>query len=565
MLASPNMRQHSESPRLFYAITNEAELAAVATALAGPSAVLTESEGVLSEGTGVPAPDLLKAIEDQMLDGLDPLGDVFTGLRSAAIRRRSGATYTPKPIIDSMVAWAVGEGSPGRIVDPGAGSGRFILAAARRFPEARLVAVDIDPLATLMLRANARVAGIDRRLEIKLDDYRRIALPEIDAKTLFIGNPPYVRHHDISTEWKTWYAHAAEEHGVAASKLAGLHLHFFLRTLQLAAPGDYGCFVTSAEWLDVNYGVSLRRLLAGGLGGVSLHVLTPTTLPFEGTSTTGAITTFRIANRPTNLTVLKADSLVALGDLRAGRTISWSDVQKSSRWSELLQPVRRRAVGHIDLGELFRVHRGQVTGSNRVWILGAYPGRLPTSYLYPTVTRARELIAAAPELTRAEHLRLVLDLPTNLGLLNDDELEQVERFLKWAVDEHADKGYIARHRRAWWSVGLREPAPILATYMARRAPAFVLNRSRARHINIAHGLYPRQPLTESELESVVTWLSHHTTVDQGRTYAGGLTKFEPKELERLSLPPLEELNDRATTLVTSGSGTRRHDSHDLVS
>ncbi|MDA8386574.1 MAG: hypothetical protein M0Z88_09995 [Actinomycetota bacterium] len=51
----------------------------------------------------------------------------------------------------------------------------------------------------------------------------------------------------------------------------------------------------------------------------------------------------------------------------------------------------------------------------------------------------------------------------------------VEAFLRTARAKGADRGSIARHRRASWAVGLREPAPILATYMARRPPAFVRN------------------------------------------------------------------------------------------
>ena len=37
---------------------------------------------------------------------------------------------------------------------------------------------------------------------------------------------------------------------------------------------------------------------------------------------------------------------------------------------------------------------------------------------------------------------------------------------------NADQSHVARHRRAWWSVGLKAPAPILCTYVARRPPAF---------------------------------------------------------------------------------------------
>ena len=45
----------------------------------------------------------------------------------------------------------------------------------------------------------------------------------------------------------------------------------------------------------------------------------------------------------------------------------------------------------MELGEVCRVHRGQVTGCNAVWIAGAFSGALPNPVLIPTVTKAREL------------------------------------------------------------------------------------------------------------------------------------------------------------------------------
>jgi hypothetical protein len=77
--------------------------------------------------------------------------------------------------------------------------------------------------------------------------------------------------------------------------------------------------------------------------------------------------------------------------------------------------------------------------------------------------------------------------------------------------------------------------------MARRPPQFTLNNCQARHINIAHGLYPREDLSVEKLASLVDWLNENITTGSGRTYAGGLTKFEPKEIERLHIPPLESL------------------------
>ena len=87
----------------------------------------------------------------------------------------------------------------------------------------------------------------------------------------------------------------------------------------------------------------------------------------------------------------------------------------------------------------------------------------------------------------------------------------------------------------------------MCTYMARRAPAFVRNLCDARHINIAHGLYPREPLNDRQLNALASWLRVNVGVESGRTYAGGLTKFEPKEIERIAIPNL-------AALMTTGPG-----------
>ena len=192
--------------------------------------------------------------------------------------------------------------------------------------------------------------------------------------------------------------------------------------------------------------------------------------------------------------------------------------------------------GFVELGELCRVHRGQVTGANDVWIAGKHAADLPSAVLFPTVTKARELFGAGSELSDPTALRCVVDLPADLDVFDQEERRLVEKFLRFAREHGAHNAFTAKHRKAWWSVGLRSPAPILATYMARRPRAFVRNRVAARHINIAHGLYPREPMSERVLRRLADYLARGTLLSQGRVYAGGLTKFEPKEMERLLVP-----------------------------
>jgi SAM-dependent methyltransferase len=525
------------------AINSLPELIGVARALLGPRAALSTAEsGLVSDHR--PSAKLASVVKGLVLAGDDPLGDALCRLRSGIERRELGAVYTPQAIVQSMVAWAAAQGTPTRIVDPGCGSGRYILAAAHRYPTAELVAVDLDPLAVLLLRANATILGLSQRLTLHCSDYRDLVLPDINGRTLYIGNPPYLRHHGIDDKGKAWFAATAKRLGFKASNLAGLHIHFFLKTRDLAKPGDFGAFITSAEWLDVNYGSLLRELLADGLGGSNLHVFAAKSLPFAA-AVTGAITCFKVGAQPQSLLVQEVETLEQLGELQAGKRVDWSAIASISRWSVLIRGGHKPEPGHIELGELFRVHRGQVTGANAIWTAGNFRGPLPQRYLMPTVTSAEELFSAGMCLVSSNHLRRVIDLPVDLALLDSDERAQVEEFLKWARLQGADRSYVAQHRAAWWSVRLRAPAPILCTYMARRSPAFVSNAAYARHINIAHGLYPREEMSEITIKNLVSYLRINVHIRSGRTYAGGLTKFEPKEIERLTVPHPDEIHGAA--------------------
>lgn len=488
---------------------------------------------------------LVRGVRGMIRRGEDPLGDAYCTIRSPEERRPLGQTYTPRPIIEAMLRWASDHGDPVRVVDPGAGSGRYLVAAGERFPGAALHGADIDPLAALMLRANLAAAGLADRARVHVGDYRALSLPPVDGPTLFVGNPPYVRHHRIAPEWKTWLLETARRRGLDASALAGLHVHFFLATAEYGRNGDYGAFITSSEWLDVNYGGLVRQLLLDGLGGQSLHVLAPEAPLFSDATTTSAITCFRIGETPSTMRIRRVESLSDLGRLAGGRSVSRQRLAGTSRWSVLTRETPRLREGYVELGELCRVHRGTVTGANAVWVRRDASPDLPERVLFPSITKARELFGAGARLDSLEALRRVVDLPVDLDVLDDDEREQVDRFLREARARGVHEGYIASNRRAWWSVGLRAAAPILATYMARRPPAFVRNDAGARHINIAHGLYPRERMSDVLLDRLADRLRAEVTLAQGRTYAGGLVKFEPREMERIPVPGPDMLAEGA--------------------
>lgn len=523
----------------------EAMLAALAGAIGAEtvSPVSAQEASLLADPPAVPG-GLIAATLSQIRGGGDPLGEMFCALRSPAQRRRHGAVYTPPAIVRIMLSWAEGAGEPSRVVEPGAGSGRFLLEAGRRFPRAALLAIERDPLAALTARANLAAGGLAGRAEVRVEDFLESDIGGADGRTLFVGNPPYVRHHLIPAEWKDWLKQHASAMGLRSSGLAGLHVYFFLAIALRAKAGDYGTLITASEWLDVNYGRLVRDLFLERLGGQSVHVIDPKSEPFPGTAATGAITTFSVNARPTSARFSRVTRLSALGDLRGGRRVRRERLVAEQRWSHFTRPPRATPAGCVELGEICRVHRGQVTGANRVWIAGEHSEDLPDAVLFPTITRARELIQSGPILSDTDNLKRVIDLPEDLSTLGEVARAAVERFLKRAEAMGATESYTARHRHTWWAVRLRDPAPILATYMSRRAPTFVLNEAGARHLNIAHGIYPREPLSPAVHSTLVMYLRGAATLHGGRVYAGGLTKFEPREMERIAVPEptiLEEM------------------------
>ena len=466
----------------------------------------------------------------------DGEGEAFCTALSAAARRAEGITFTPAWLVERMLERARARGDFDTIVDAGAGSGRFTFAALRHFPAAQVVAIERHAGLAALLRQRIRREGIEARVHVIEGDFRDANLP-LAGRTLFIGNPPYVRHHDIGAQWKDWYRRGMAQQGIVASQLAGLHAHFLLRTAQVMRPGDAWCFVTAAEWLDNGYGSALRGLLARPVSGMDGVWLAPADEPVFPDALVSAVVVEGVAGaQPTQIALGR----IVARRLEATRRLDAAAVAQSERWSPLCQPAPMPSLDGTELGELFRVTRGQVTGLNAAWVL---PDDAPPkwrSLAVPAVTRAREIIDGIVVAVDAEdRLRRVVDLPrdlADLGSPDDPRRIAADQIIERARSMGAHESYIARQRTPWFAVGMREAPQAFVSYMGRRPPVFALNPRRVSYLNIAHGLYPREPVLHADLLRMLEHLNQSTGLYAGRVYGGGLAKFEPSDIARLRLP-----------------------------
>jgi len=496
-----------------------------------------QEEELLALDSVAPSRDELRNLSADIVAGLDPLGEASLALRDTRSRRTLGAFYTPKEIVTAITGWALAR-EPARLIDAGCGSGRFALQALAMRPETSVTAIDIDPLATLVTRTNMLTRGVDRSARVINGDYLQVSFPEACGRTAFVGNPPYVRHHGLTKEQKAWGTAAARTLGLKFPGLSGLHSYFFLATALKATEGDVGCFVTSAEWLDVRYGGLVRHLLTNGLGLESIHMIDANARPFADAMTTAVVSCFRVGATSTEVHTQTISGAGCL-DLSNAEPVSRALFVERPRWSSLIKGVGDKVIheGMIRLGDIARVHRGVVTGSNKFFVMPRAEAHSLglAKYVKPVIHSAREVLESEGSIVDTTERWVLLD-PPPLDL-SDPVNSALRRYVEGG-EKGVAGGYICSHRRPWWKVGAKPPPPIVATYMARQPPMFALNRDGLAILNVLHGIYPLSPMPPARLADLVSYLNQNRSSFRGlgRTYAGGLEKFEPSELESIPVP-----------------------------
>jgi hypothetical protein len=430
------------------------------------------------------------------------------------------------------------------VVDAGAGAGRFSIAAATRFPGSRIIAIEKDMDLATGLERTARDQGFGKRVEIRAGDFLDCPLP-YTCPRLFLGNPPYVRHHALSAPRKAWLMGIGAQLAKRFSGLSGLHVYFLARILAEARDGDGLLMILPSEWMEARYGAAIKAAILERARKVRLFLFPPDAEVFEGTMTTSVVLSLEFGGPTEEFLVALADrdrEMCADGmkpvrlPASGAEQVNWLHLANDAL--DPVSPSNGVASSYVELGELFDVHRGQVTGKNVAWIATPETASLiPDRFLFPCVTEAKDIFDLDGDVLRtARTLRRVIDLPADLGLVGKDERDEINRFLRLARHMGAADGYIASHRKPWWKVSLRVAPSIVMTYMGRRAPRFAVNGCYARLLNIAHGLYPKVKLSRAQLLSIVRWLNSNAGERIGRTYAGGLVKVEPGDARRIRMP-----------------------------
>jgi SAM-dependent methyltransferase len=480
-------------------------------------------------------------------DGRDVVGRTYEFAVAGQERRQLGQYFTPMGLAGSMARWLV-DAHPSSILDPGCGSGSLLMAVAKQVQASdsgssarsmTLHGIDIDPQMISLAEVTARIRQV-RNFHVDVGNF---LVDDVDVRPhAVICNPPYTRHHSLSAVQKQLiYKGFRDRLGIELSHLSSLHVLFLIRAIEISTDQARLAFLTPANWLDMNYAVTVKKYLLERAHVAAIINFPATEIVFDHAITTAAITLIEKGSDPQKPTRIlhsrssrPEDIQVVLDDPRAGTEVRLGSARKWSR------PSARQLAGPR-LEEVAYIARGVATGYNEFFVLSEAEREqlnIGRRHFTPCLPSPRKLGVAT---VRSDTLDSLPDsVPRWLLTPSKPFSAALERYLCSGQSEAQSRTLVHQRIRAgreWYQVRLGVNAPIVMTYLNKGAPRFLHNQVGAVPLNNWLMIRPRKGVRLGELldalrrPSVVAALR-----SQSRIYGDGLWKVEPQELRNIRLP-----------------------------
>jgi adenine-specific DNA-methyltransferase len=472
---------------------------------------------------------------------------------SYRLRKRLGAFYTPKCVADPIVEWAIRRPTD-TVMDPSYGGCVFLETAIERLkrlaspnPKAQLFGTDIDPKATSFLPASSHTGGATDHFPTA--DFLAVKPSDFPAPfDCIVGNPPYVRHHQLSSASVAAARRATPECELPAT--ASYWAYFIVHSLKFLRRGGRLGLVLPGSFLSANYAIHVRNHILASFA--SARVVLIRAPIFSDAEERGVVLLADDHGRSTSsFHYSVADSIGSLRSKCFSRTVRplnsgsaaeshcWPLSFLTARERNLFSAVsRRRDV--VTLGSVAKIRIGVVTGANEYFILSLSNARrnnLTRLSLVPILSSGRQIRSLSVGKRDIDTL-LAADVPALLlDLRPNTRSEAAHRYMASICASKVKRRFKCSNREHWFAVGDTLASDAFLTYVNHFSPRLVLNSAHATSTNAIHRLWwkRRRSLGWRQLASLasLTSLFGISAELAGRSVGGGALKVEIGDASQL--------------------------------
>lgn len=473
-------------------------------------------------------------------------------MKATGNKRERGAYFTPAWLAESLANWAI-RAPDDVVVDPSAGSGDLLLAAAERLTvvggtgDRQIFGVELHKRTARALRA--KLAAFARANQLLRGDFFSMAarLPECD---IVLANPPYVRHHAIPVRSVAAMRASLNGQAYLVDGRASAWAYFLVRAPTLLRTHGRLAFVLPAEVLMSDYAGPIVEYLVDHFESVKLIHCNRVIFRTLGQQTVLCLAdNYHAAKRSTGVVgwaSLDVDGALDRQTVPHLSRIACNSRRADSKLMRLLAPPDVLAVDEMlqehpnvrRLGDLASVGIGYVTGSNSFFHL-TEPQRkgfgLRPHHLIRVVTRSSG--SAGIEFTLDDWSRLRdngdacwLFAPKHT---NDKSVQTLLRRGRRASIHTAFK---CENRSKWWKVQVKTGPPAFMVYMGAH-PAVRANSAAVRVPNSLYDVRELRGISARNLAvASMTSVFQLSAILNARLLGGGLRKLEPSDAGRILVP-----------------------------
>lgn len=400
----------------------------------------------------------------------------------------------------------------GKILDMGAGDCRF--AKGGQFDEYVGVEIDKNRAKSAMPPVNGVLLN-GCAFQHKGDNYAAC-----------VGNPPYVRHHDIRSPWKEkTLARLEKEMGVSLNKHCNLYIYFLCLALLKSQDDGFVALIIPYEWVSRPSAKAVREFIRKQLWDVSVYRFQ---VPiFDGVMTTASISIVDKSQRNGQWVYhdIKPDhSIVKRRSVTGGRHSVLEYSKRGTLWG--LRGLSPGSQQVFTLTEGQRVHLG-----------------LSKRDVVPCVTSLRYVPPELRVLSQASFQKYYVRAGAKCWLIRSYREKRSVALSGYldAVPSKKRQTYTCKNQSPWFNFRPHPiPQVLFSSGFTKFGPKVLLNSIQARTVGSVWGIHSKENLPLRRLqkyllkinfEKRVVGHSHQLKKIEVRQLNGILNSFAEQELK----------------------------------
>jgi adenine-specific DNA methylase len=472
-----------------------------------------------------------------------------------------GGFYTPEPIADFILKWAMNGNKKYDILEPSCGDGVFLEQIKNNSLKYNsITAVELDNVEA----QKARNIIMPNKIVLN-KDFHAYCNSTKQKFDLIIGNPPYIRYQFFDRKQQIEAEKIFSKEGLAYSKLTNPWVSFVVgSSLLLKETGKIG-FVLPAELLQVSYAKQLRTFLASFYN--KINIISFKKLVFSDIQQEVILLLCEKNNTDSHLI-----EHLELEDASKLQTLDVTKLKspkkridfKSNKWTFYF--LKQAEIDFIEkllhqktilpFGHYASVEVGMTTGDNKFFTVpqSVVKEYYLQKYAKPTVGRSVQVPSVIFNKTDwglnsdAEARAYFLEFPTVKELKNKKVLEYIKKGEKDRINEL----YKCSIRAEWQIVPSVWAPEALFVRRNHIYPKLIINKAKAYTTDTMHRVTVSKnvKLTSNKKINLNSFVaSYYNSVSLafaeicGRSHGGGALELMPSEVENILIPYNDENED----------------------